>query len=163
MDLTNSQYHSYLDSVAEVEKAKLELENRTIDFVEPGEQQPEKDHAMLTSNSNSGVLLDQFWRDARNGGYFSYNLKTNDETDLSLIVRYFGYEWGSRIFDIYIDDQKLVSENNTGRWYQSKFQDVVYKIPNSMIEDKDHIRLKFQAMPGSTAGAVYSIRLVKQE
>jgi hypothetical protein len=109
------------------------------------------------------VLLDQFWRDARNGGYFSYDLKTNDETDLSLIVRYFGYEWGSRIFDIYIDDQKLISENNTGRWYQSKFQDVVYKIPNSMIEGKDHIRLKFQAKPGSTAGAVYSIRLVKQE
>ena len=145
MDLTNSQYHSYLDSVAEVEKEKLELENRTIDFVEPGEQQPEKDHAMLTSNSNSGVLLDQFWRDARNGGYFSYNLKTNDETDLSLIVRYFGYEWGSRIFDIYIDDQKLVSENNTGRWYESKFLDVEYKIPNSMIEDKENIRLKFQA------------------
>ncbi|MGA8265628.1 MAG: glycoside hydrolase family 127 protein [Ignavibacteriaceae bacterium] len=163
MDLTNSQYHSYLDSVAAVEKEKLELENRTIDFVEPGEQQPEKDHAMLTSNSNSGVLLDQFWRDARNGGYFSYNLKTNDETDLSLIVRYFGYEWGSRIFDIYIDDQKLVSENNTGRWYESKFLDIEYKIPNSMIEGKENIRLKFQAEPGSTAGAVYSIRLAKQE
>jgi hypothetical protein len=163
MDLTNSQYHSYLDSVAAVEKEKLELENRTIDFVEPGEQQPEKDHAMLTSNSNSGVLLDQFWRDAKNGGYFSYNLKTNDETDLSLIVRYFGYEWGSRIFDIYIDDQKLVSENNTGRWYESKFLDIEYKIPNSMIEGKENIRLKFQAEPGSTAGAVYSIRLAKQE
>jgi DUF1680 family protein len=163
MDLTNTQYHSYLDSVATVEQEKLELESRTIDFVEPGEQQPEKDHAMLTYNSNTGVLLDRFWRDARNGGYFSYNLKTNDETNLSLIVRYFGYEWGSRIFDIYIDDQKLISENNTGRWYQSKFQDVVYKIPNSMIEGKDHINLKFQAMPGSTAGAVYNIRLAKQE
>jgi DUF1680 family protein len=163
MDLTNTQYHSYLDSVATVEQEKLELESRTIDFVEPGEQQPEKDHAMLTYNSNTGVLLDRFWRDARNGGYFSYNLKTNDETNLSLIVRYFGYEWGSRIFDIYIDDQKLISENNTGRWYQSKFQDVVYKIPNSMIEGKDHINLKFQAMPGSTAGAVYNICLAKQE
>jgi hypothetical protein len=30
------------------------------------------------------------------------------------------------------------------------------------VEGKDHIRLKFQAAPRSTAGAVYFIRLVEQ-
>ena len=163
MALTSSQYSSYLDSIAADEKAKLELENRTIDFVAPGEQQPEADHDMKSINSNSGNSMDEFWRDANNDGYFSYNLATKGKTDLSLIVRYWGYEWGSRIFDIYIDDNKLISENNTGRWYQSKFQDVEYKIPNSMIEGKDNIRLKFQALPGSVAGAVYYIRLVDQK
>jgi hypothetical protein len=79
-----------------------------------------------------------------------------------LLVRYWGYEWGDRKFDIYIDNEKLVSENNTGRWYQSQFQSVEYKIPNSMIEGKDHIRLKFQAQQGSTAGAVYDIRLLRK-
>ncbi len=163
MALTSSQYSSYLDSIAADEKAKLELENRTIDFVAPGEQQPEADHDMKSFNSKSGNSLDEFWRDANNDGYFSYNLATKGKTDLSLIVRYWGYEWGSRMFDIYIDDNKLISENNTGRWYQSKFQDVEYKIPNSMIEGKDNIRLKFQASPGSVAGAVYYIRLVYQK
>lgn len=42
-----------------------------------------------------------------------------------------------------------------------KFQDVEYTIPNSMVKGKDHIRLKFQALPGNTAGAVYDIRLVR--
>ena len=163
MALTNDQYRSYLDSIATDEKIKLALENRTIDFVAPGEQQPEVDHAMQNSNSNTGTNLDEFYREAHNGGYFSYNLATKGETDLTLLVRYWGFEWGGRIFDIYIDNEKLISENTTGRWNQSKFQDVEYKIPNSMIEGKKNIRLKFQALQHSAAGAVYYIRLLRNK
>ena len=163
MALTNTQYHSYLDSIAANEKENLALENRTIDFVTPGEQQPEVDHAIQSYNSNSGNNLDEFYREANDGGYFSYDMATKGETDLTLLVKYWGYEWGSRIFDIYIDDEKLISEDNTGRWYQSKFQNVEYKIPNSMIEGKNHIRIKFQAVPHSTVGGVYSIRLIRKQ
>jgi hypothetical protein len=162
MALTSTQYRSYLDSIAADEKEKLALENRTIDFVAPGEQQPEVDHAMQKSNSNSGNTMDEFWRDATNGGYFSYDLATKGESDVTLLVRYWGYEWGDRKFDIYIDNEKLISEDNTGRWYQSKFQNIEYKIPNSMIEGKTHIRLKFQSVQRSTAGAVYAIRLLRK-
>jgi DUF1680 family protein len=163
MALTNTQYHSYLDSIAANEKENLALENRTIDFVTPGEQQPEVDHAIQSYNSNSGNNLDEFYREANDGGYFSYDMATKGETDLTLLVKYWGYEWGSRIFDIYIDDEKLISEDNTGRWYQSKFQNVEYEIPNSMIEGKNHIRIKFQAVPHSTVGGVYSIRLIRKQ
>ena len=163
MVLTSNQYRSYLDSIATDEKAKLALENSTVDFVAPGEQQPEADHAIQSSKSNSGNNLDEFWRDASNGGYFSYSLATKGKTDLSLLVRYFGYEWSSRKFDIYIDEEKLVTEDNTGKWFQSKFEDVEYKIPDSQVKGKDHIRIKFQAAPRSTAGAVYYIRLLRQK
>jgi hypothetical protein len=89
-------------------------------------------------------------------------MATKTETDLSLIVRYWGAEWGSRKFDIYIDDEKLLTENNSGRWNQSKFQDTEYAIPNSMVEGKQNIRVKFQSLEGNTAGAVYYIRLVRK-
>ncbi|MDP2883602.1 MAG: glycoside hydrolase family 127 protein [Ignavibacteria bacterium] len=161
MALTSTQYRLYLDSIAAVEEQKLELQQRTVDFVAAGEQQPEADHAMQISQSHSGTNLDEFWRDASDGGYFSYNLATNGEADLSLRVRYWGYEWGSRKFDIFLDDVRLLAEDNTGRWYQSKFQDVEYEIPNPMVKGKDHVRVKFQALPGNTAGAVYYLRLVK--
>ncbi len=159
--LTGKQYRFLLDSIAAAEKEKLTLENRTVDYVAPGEQQPEADHAVQSLNSNTGNNMDEFWRDAGSGGNFSYELATKNISGLSLMVRYWGYEWGSRKFDIYVDDVKLISEDNTGRWYQSKFMDVEYKIPDSMIKDKARIRVKFQALPGSTAGAVYYIRLVK--
>lgn len=159
--LTNGGYRAYLDSLANIEKEKLALEKRTIDFVATGEQQPETDHAMQKEHSGTGNNLNEFWRDARNGGYFSYDMATNSETNLCLFVRYWGAEWGNRKFDIYIDDEKLVTEDNTGRWNQSMFKDLVYPIPDSMVQGKSHLRVKFQALPGSTAGAVYYIRLLR--
>jgi DUF1680 family protein len=162
MALTNSQYQSHLDSIATEEKEKLALQKRTIDFVAPGEQQPEVDHSMESSHARTGSSRDQLFREASNGGFFSYNMSTNNETGLSLMVRYWGAEWGSRKFDIYINDQKLVTEDNTGRWNQSKFWEIQYAIPDLMIQGKDHIRVKFQSMTGTTAGAVYYIRLIRK-
>ena len=163
MWLTESQYMNYIDSLAIVEKERMELQKRTIDFVAPGEQQPEADHQMEKQKSSTGNFQDEFWRDARGEGYFSYNMATNSETGLSLMVRYWGAEWGNRKFDIFIDNEKLVTEDNTGRWNQSQFQEVKYEIPDSMVKDKKQIRVKFQALPGNTAGAVYYIRLVRNK
>jgi len=159
--LSNSGYKAYVDSIENLEKTKLELQNRTIDFVMPGEQQPEVDHALQAEKSNKGNNLNEFFREARNDGFFSYDLATNSETNLSLYVRYWGAEWGTRKFDICIDDQKLVTEDNTNRWNQSLFQNIVYTIPDSMVKGKSHVRVKFQSLPGSTAGAVYIVRLVR--
>jgi uncharacterized protein len=163
MALTNTQYHSYIDSEAAAEKENLDLQKRTIDFVAPGEQQPEVDHAMEKSNSRTGNNQNEFWRDAGNEGYFSYRMATNKETDLVLIVRYWGAEWGSRKFDIYIDDETLITEDNTGRWNQSGFFNVEYKIPKSILKDKEYVRVKFKALPGNNTGAIYYLRLVRPE
>lgn len=159
--LTNNGYKSYMDSLTAIENEKIALEKRTIDFVATGEQQPETDHALQKENSNSGNTNNEFYRDASRGGFFSYEMKTNAETDLSLIVRYWGAEWGGRKFDIYIDDEKLLTEDNTGRWNQSKFQNIEYTIPNTMLNGKSNVRVKFQALQGNTAGAVYFVRLVR--
>ena len=64
---------------------------------------------------------------------------------------------------IYIDDEKLISEDNTNRWNQSMFKNVIYPIPDSMLKGKSHIRVKFKALPWNTAGAVYSIRLLRSD
>ncbi len=161
--LTNDGYKSYLDSLSNIEKTKLALEKRTIDYVAVGEQQPEADHKMQKENSNKGNNLNQFWREAGNGGFFSYDLSTNSETNISMLVRYWGAEWGNRKFDIYIDDEKLITEDNTNRWNLSAFQDIVYQIPESMVKGKSYIRVKFQSLPGNTAGAVYIVRLLRND
>ena len=163
MALTKSQYQKFLDSISTSEDDKLALENRTIDFVAPGQQQPEVDHAMQNSKSNSRTDMGEFWRDARNGGYFSYSFFTNSETKLSLMVRYWGNTSGNRTFDILIDDIKLVTENISGKWNTSEFQNVEYVIPDSLITGKNKIRVKFQAKPNSTAGGVFYIRLLRQK
>lgn len=162
MRLSNKQYASYIDSIAKLEQAKLALQKRTVDFVAPGEQQPEADHFIQKQNSNTGNYLDEFWRDARNGGYFSYQLATNAETNLNLVVRYWGAEKGNRTFEILIDDEKLVTETINGKWEQQKFMEAEYSIPASMLKNKTSVRVKFQSSQGTTAGSVYYVRLVKK-
>lgn len=159
--LSNSGYKGYLDSLSNIEKKRIELEKRTIDFVAPGEQQPEADHEILKEGSNTGNVNNEFYRDARDEGYFSYNMATGQETGISLIVRYWGAEWGNRKFDIYIDDVKLLTVDNTGKWNLSMFKEVAYPLPDAMVAGKSHIRVKFQALPDNTAGGVYYIRLVR--
>ncbi|MEO5681270.1 MAG: beta-L-arabinofuranosidase domain-containing protein [Chitinophagaceae bacterium] len=163
MTLNKNQYQMYIDSIAAIEKEKLALEKRTIDFVAPGEQQPEADHRIEKKNSGTGNYLDEFWRDARNEGYFSYSLSTNKETAISLVVRYWGNERGNRSFEIYINEEKLVTETITGKWNQQKFIEVVYALPEAMIKDQDRITVKFKPLPGNTAGAIYYIRLVRKK
>jgi uncharacterized protein len=163
MALSNKEYRSYIDSIAALEAERVALQQRTIDFVAPGEQQPEVDHSIQRQGSGTGNNLDEFWRDARNGGFFSYKLSTNKETVLSLIVRYWGAETGSRKFDIYIDDQKLVTEDISGKWNERKFKEVEYTIPDAMVKDKETVVVKFQPLEGNTAGAVYYVRLARQK
>lgn len=159
--LTTTGYKEYTDSLKNIESEKLALEKRTVDYVNTGEQQPETDHAMQKEKSSTGNSNNEFYRDARSGGFFSYDLFTDSKNDLSLFVRYWGAEWGGRKFDIYIDDEKLVAEDNTNRWNQSMFKDVYYSIPDEMLNGKTHVRVKFEALPHNTAGAVYMVRLVK--
>lgn len=161
--LTNNKYEQYIDSLSKVEEQRLVLDRRTVDKVNSGEQQPETDHKMQSENSRTGNNLDELFREASRGGYFSYDMITKSKTDLNLLVRYWGAEWGTRKFDIYIDDEKLLTVDNTGKWNQSNFQEEEYSIPNAMVEGKEHIRVKFQALQGSTAGAVYVVRLVSKK
>ncbi|PWT75641.1 MAG: hypothetical protein C5B59_08465 [Bacteroidetes bacterium] len=163
MALSQSEYQYYVDSMASAEKDRLELDRRTIDFVATGEQQPEADHEMQSDKSRTGVNEGQMFRDASGSGNFSYKMFTHNETNLSLIVRYWGAEWGNRKFDIYIDDKKLVTEDNTGRWNQSQFKEITYAIPDPMLSGKDHIRIRFQSLPDNSAGAVYYLRLARNK
>ncbi|MEP6684680.1 MAG: glycoside hydrolase family 127 protein [Parafilimonas sp.] len=161
MALSNNQYKSYLDSISTQEKEKLAIEKSTIDFVAPGEQQPEVDHALQSENSRTGNNQNQLFREAFDSGYFSYNFSINKENNLSLLVRCWGAEWGDKKFDIYIDDVKLATVDNTGKWNQSKFFDIKYAVPGELLKDKKSVRVKFQALGNASTSPVYFMRLLK--
>lgn len=162
MMLTDGEYNSYVDSLKKQETVRLALQKRTVDVIIAGEQQPEADHLIQQRNTGTGNRLDEFWREVRNGGSLSYVLTTNHETALSLRIRYWGAERGSRKFDIYIDDQKLITEDLTDKWNEQTFKETEYAIPDSMLNNKKQISIRFQPLPGNTAGAFYQIRLVRQ-
>ena len=131
--------------------------------MQPGEQQPETDHQMETDESYTGNTNNVFYRDARNGHYFSYLMQTDGLTDLKLRLKYWGVgEWKSHEFDIYIDDVFLRSINNTGKYRISEFKAETYDIPDTLLQDKKQVRVKFVAKPNKQIGEIYEVRLIKQ-
>jgi hypothetical protein len=163
LSMTDSEYADYQQRQRQAEAERLALDSRTVDHVTPGEQQPEADHFMEAENSEKGNNNDQPWRHAKNGGYFSYKLKTGGADNLQLMVKYWGSEQGNRTFDIYLDDQLLATENIGGKWNNSEFQNVVYDIPANYLKGKDAVRVKFQSRADSHAGGIYNVRLVRPE
>ena len=161
--LTESSYKQYIDNIAKQEQERQALEASTVDKVQPGEQQPETDHQMETDESYTGNTNNVFYRDARNGHYFSYLMQTDGLTNLKLRLKYWGVgEWKSHEFDIYIDDVLLRSINNTGKYRISEFKAETYDIPATLLQDKKQVRVKFVAKPNKQIGEIYEVRLIKQ-
>lgn len=159
--LTESSYKQYIDNIAKQEQERQALEASTVDKVQPGEQQPETDHQMETDESYTGNTNNVFYRDARNGHYFSYLMQTDGLTNLKLRLKYWGVgEWKSHEFDIYIDDVLLRSINNTGKYRISEFKAETYDIPDTLLQDKKQIRVKFVAKPNKQIGEIYEVRLM---
>ena len=160
--LGEKDYKAYTQKLADEEKARQALENRTVDKVSPGEQQPETDHRMETDNSDKGNTEGIFFRDAKDGHYFSYLMQTKGETDLSLQLKFWGQdEWRTSEFDIYIDDRLMTSVNNSHRWRTTQFKTVDYAIPSELVKGKKEVRVKFVAHKGKQVGQIYGVRLVK--
>ena len=160
--LSEQNYKSYLDDLARQEQERQALEARTVDKVQPGEQQPETDHKMETDRSMTGNTNDVFWRDANDGHYFSYLMQTGGQTDLSLRLKYWGVgEWKSHEFDILVDDVLVKEVNNTGKYRISEFKFETYPVPEELLKGKTQVRVKFVAKPHKQIGEIYEVRLVK--
>ena len=160
--LSEDNYQGYLDNLAKQEQERQALEDRTVDKVQPGEQQPESDHFMETDDSFVGNSNDVFYRDASNGHYFSYLMQTGGQTNLSLRLKYWGVgEWKSHEFDIFVDDVLVTSVNNTGKYRISEFKYETYPVPEEALQRKKQVRVKFVAKPHRQIGEIYEVRLVR--
>ena len=161
LTLSEGGYKEYLDRLAKEEEERAALEARTVDKVQPGEQQPETDHRMETDGSFTGNTNDVFFRDARNGRSFSYLMQTGGHKDLSLRLQFWGVgEWKTHEFDIFVDDELLTSVNNTGKYRISQFKYEEFPIPSRMLEGKTEVRVKFVAKPQKQVGEIYGVRLI---
>lgn len=162
LSMNDREYADFQQAAQEAEQRKLLLDRRTIDAVATAEQQPEVDHQLKYENSQTGHFEGEPWRDARDGGYFSYNLLTNGENSLSLMVRYWGNETANRSFDILLDGKLLAEENLVGKWKRSELVNVEYPIPADMLQGKQSVTVTFRSKPGNIAGGVFYVRMLRK-
>jgi uncharacterized protein len=155
---TAKDFEAKKQALVEKEKAKLELEKKTIDQIAPGEQQPETDHNFKGEKTSSGINNSIHWRDASE--WFSYDLFDKQKEAATLQITYFGLD-RKRTFDIFLNDTKLETVTLNGDKGDAFFT-VDYAIPEEIRKANTGVlKLKFVAVPKSKAGGIYYIRLLK--
>ncbi len=159
LTMDEKDYSELKNEMQAAEAQKLELDRRTVDAVIPGEQQPEADHLMKQENSQRGHFQNEAWREARDGGYFEYTMTVGEAS--KLMVRYWGDEAGNRTFDILVDGKVLAEENLVGKWNRQRMVNHEYDIPADMLSGKETVVVSFRSKPGTTAGKVFNVRLLK--
>ncbi len=138
-----------------------EYQARTVDYVVPDREQSERDHRQQGEKTNAGDFGDRKWRDATEGGWFSWQIKVLPGKDQELWVTYWGSDGGNRVFDVLVDGQKIATqqlENNR----PEQFYEETYRIPAALVQGKQEVTVKFQAHPGASAGGVFGVRVMKE-
>ena len=147
-------------ALEEVERHQRELAARSYDHVVPGEQQLDVDHNLQMEKSFAGMAHERSYRDSRDGGWFSYEMKVSPDQPVKLLCTYWGGEGTPRQFDVLVDDQKVASQHlHDDR--ADEFFDVEYPVPAELTRGKSHVTVRFQAEPHGTAGGVFDFRVVR--
>lgn len=143
------------------EARKQELQARTLDFFQPGEMQPERDHNLQGEQTSAGDFGGRKWRHAP-GGWFSFEMKLPKDEAADLILTYWGSDAGNREFDILVDGAKIATQvlNNN---QPDRFFDVVHTLPENLTKGKDKITVRLQAPAGRTAGGLFGARTVRRK
>ncbi|MDL0434482.1 MULTISPECIES: glycoside hydrolase family 127 protein [unclassified Niallia] len=153
------------DKWQEAEKAYKEalqkeqaLQEKTLDFVQPGEMQPERDHQFEGEHVGIGTVSNRKYRDTWPNGHFRFNLTVLPNENNSLIAAYTKNEWNSmKEFDVLADDRKLA--DGKIEWEEmSQFVYVKYEIPSVAT---DRISITFRAHPDKRVPKVFELRTIK--
>lgn len=170
--LIDQRYTVYFDIFNNSDWAKRELEirtaaecerqmtMRTLDILRIGEQQPEHDHNLKGESTSSGSSQGRKWRHATDGGWFSFEMKTDPATINQLVCTFWGGEAVKRTFDILADGSKIATQTLLNN-QPGQFFDVNYSIPQLLTSGKEKITIRFQAHPDNWAGGLFELRMMR--
>jgi hypothetical protein len=160
--LTPAQWQQRQAELEAAAKRERELAARTVDRVVIGDPQSEAAHKLAGQTTNSGSFHGRAWRDAHNGGWFSFVLQVPDGQPAELVCSYWGSDRGGRKFDILADGQCLATQElNNNR--PGEFFDVVYPLPPELTKGKTNVTVRLQAHPANIAGGLFDLRLLRSE
>ena len=148
-------------------------EAATISSVIVANDQYELAANIQSKNSTVGTYNGKSYRDARAGGWFSYDMEVTPGKANYLFTTYYSGDEG-RTFDIFVDDEKLVTETirneNPGGFYNQTHkitQDLIDNSRTKIVQEMDekgnlverevhYVTVKF-ASTGGFVGGIFDI------
>jgi hypothetical protein len=132
----------------------------TVAFVQPGEMQPERDFHQQGEDTSPERIMGRPGR--RGTKWFSFDMPVNTAHPMALLVTYCNDEWRRRTFEILVDGTR-VGEQVVEMRGPSRFFDVEYTLPTSLVQGKKKVTVRFQATGGNEIAAVYGIRMIRAD
>ena len=155
----NGEMTVWFPSDDNILKKQLVERGRITDKVIIGKKSSEDEHQMKGVSTNTGGP--NTWRDASNGGWFSYTVAVNPDKQMELVLTYSSTDGGNREFEILVDNKKIAEQKLRAETF-SAWIDKVYPIPFELTKGKT-VTVKVQALPGKIAGGVFGLRTQKQK
>ncbi len=158
--LTPEQWNQRETEILALQQRERELAAQTVDMLEIGEANSERDHHLQGERTGTGPHLGRTWRHAIDGGWFSFQLKVESDVPQQLLCTYWGSESGPRTFDILVDDTKIAQQTLLND-KPGEFFEVAYSIPPELIRGREAVTVKLLGHPGNFAGGLFGCRLIR--
>ena len=156
---TPAQQSLWRAELARAEADRRALDAQTIDQVAPGEQQPEADHGFQGEGVETGIAPAGRWRHAKQ--WFSYVLSDPQAQARALRLSFARGDAGRR-FDLVVNGQHIADielgrPDGADEIYTREFA-----LPAALVRAAGGtLQVKFIARPGSIAGGLYGLRLLR--
>jgi len=153
--VSEQQVKEQQEKALQQEKEKAAIENVTLDKVFCGEQQPESDHFIQTSNSNTGTDNNLHWRETRE--WFSYKLKNNAKNATKVRISYSPSR--ERAANILVNGQKIGSIGVQ----QSSGVSVVILDIQATLKAENILEIKIEAAAPRVSPRICEVRLTNEK
>lgn len=138
-----------------------ELKKRTVDYMQLGEMEPEREHNLRGNSTAVGEIMGRKFRLSWNNGWFAFDMKALNNDPLELVTTCWGDDGESCSFDICIDGRILTSVT-LGTQKPGEFYDMKIDIPHEYTLNKENINISFKSHKDKMVGRIFGVRLVKK-
>ena len=159
---TNAEWATRETEILAEQAERKRIEARTVDFFQPGEMQPERDHNFQGHASSPGKVGNKKCRDTDTDGWFSFEMKVGPDSVNELHCTYWGDESGERTFDVLVDDTKLATQT-LQKDRPGEFWNAVIPLAPALTEGKQKVTVKYQSHPGHKAGRLFGARVMRAQ
>lgn len=161
---TNDGWNKKLADVAAEAERQRRLEAATITFVQSGDAAKEKEFNQQGEETTADRMAGRTSRRAKK--WFSFDLPIEASRAMILMVTYHPEERTKRTFEILVDGQRIgeqTIERSVPGSAAGKFFDVEYRLPADVLNGKQKITVRFQAIGGLEVAAIYGVRIVRAD
>jgi len=156
-----AEWEQHAAERAAAEARQRSLPARTVDTVDLGAPDSEKAHEYQGPGATQADFDGRLGREAVHGAWFSYALKVRPDAPLALAVTCRGSEGRRRVFDVFVDGEKIATE--TLPYHPTELLDMEYPIPDALTRGKTRVVVRFQPQDQASTAQVFEIRTLARQ